>query len=376
MSNVIISDSPKKPAIYNLTPYYQAGIDPKTGLPVKMGPAVGEGWRKEAIKKSLRIVDEQDAVNRYTWYNLPCTISSQELERLLYYKGQLAFFYCEPLEEFYFMPYALDGGIDFYGRFKRIHPVPMAEGTETRDDPRNLEIAKQREYLSTLKLDVLYDVPLETDDLDVSKCCVLLHDYTKQLSETIISRQIINDPILDIMADCIPFMRTNLLNSTGIDGVRVNSSDEQSNVIAASAAINRAALNGEKYVPIIGMAEFQELTPGQVAKSEEYMLAMQSLDNYRLSLYGLDSGGLFNKKSHMLQSEMDMNSGTTGLVLQDGLAIRQRFCDIVNAITGLGISCEISETASGMDMNMDGLLSDEQDQSGQFAGGQPQEVSE
>ena len=76
------------------------------------------------------------------------------------------------------------------------------------------------------------------------------------------------------MSDCIPFMRTNLLNSTGVDGVRVNSQDEQSNVIAASMAIDKAALNGEKYVPIIGLAEFQELTPGQVAKSEEYMLAM------------------------------------------------------------------------------------------------------
>lgn len=365
--------SNKGPALYNLEPFYQAGIDPKTGLPVKMGEG-REAWRKESVKKALRIVDEQDAVNRYTWYNLPGNLSSQELERLLYYKGQLAFFYSEPLDEFFFMPYALDGGIDFYGRFNRIHPVPMAEGTETRDDPMAKEYAKQRAYLSTLKLDVLYDIPLEP--VDPTKVCVLLHDYTKQLSQTIISRQVINDPILDIMSDCIPFMRTNLLNSTGVDGVRVGSQDEQSNVEAASRAIDRAALEGRKYVPIIGLAEFQELTPGQVAKSEEYMLAMQSLDNFRLSLYGLDSGGLFNKKSHMLQSEMDMNQGTTGLVLQDGLAIRQRFCDIVNSFTGLGISCEISETASGVDMNMDGLLSDETDQSGEYAGDQPEEVSE
>ena len=360
----------KGPALYNLEPFYQAGIDPKTGLPLKMGKT-GDGWRKEAVKKALRIVDEQDAVNRYVWYNLPCNISSQELERLLYYKGQLAFFYCEPLDEFFFMPYALDGGIDFYGRFNRIHPVPMAEGV---DDEEKREYAKQRNYLSTLKLNVLYDVPL--DEVNPFESCVLLHDYTKQLSQTNISRQVINDPLLDIMSDCIPFMRTNLLISTGVDGVRVNSQDEQSNVIAASMAIDKAALNGEKYVPIIGLAEFQELTPGQVAKSEEYMLAMQSLDNFRLSLYGLESGGLFEKKSHMLESEQQMNAGTTGLVLQDGLAIRQRFCDIVNSVYGVGISCEIAETASGADMNMDGLISDETDQSGEFQGDQPQEVSE
>ena len=354
----------------NLDTYYQAGINPKTGLPLKFEEGQ-VSWRKEAIKKNLRILDEQDAVNRYTWYNLPCDISSQELERLLYYKGQLAFFYCEPLEKFFFMPYALDGGIDFYGRFNRIHPVPRAEGTS---DDEKREFAKQRNYLSTLKLDVVYDVPLE--EVDPFTSCVLLHDYTKQMSQTIVSRQVLQDPLLDIMADCIPFMRTNLLNSTGVSGVRVNNQDEQSNVIAASAAIDKAGLEGRKYVPIVGMADFQDLTPGQVAKSEEFMLAMQSLDNFRLSLYGLDSGGLFEKKAHMLQSEADMNASTTGLVLQDGLAIRQRFCDIVNALFGVGISCEISETASGVDQNMDGLITDETDQSGEYQGDQPEEVSE
>lgn len=354
----------------NLETFYQAGINPKTGLPIKMGDGL-DSWRKEAVKKNLRILDEQDAVNRYTWYNLPCDISSQELERLLYYKGQLAFFYCEPLDKFFFMPYALDGGIDFYGRYNRIHPVPMAEGTS---DDEKREYAKQRNYLSTLKLDVVYDVPLE--EIDPFTSCVLLHDYTKQMSQTIVSRQVLQDPLLDIMADCIPFMRTNLLNSTGVQGVRVNNQDEQSNVEAASMAVDKAALNGRKYIPIVGMAEFQDLAAGQVAKSEEFMLAMQSLDNFRLSLYGLDSGGLFEKKAHMLQSEADMNASTTGLVLQDGLAIRQRFCDIVNALFGVGISCEISETASGVDQNMDGLITDETDQSGDYQGDQPEEVSE
>ena len=28
-------------------------------------------------------------LNRFQWYNLPLDISSQELERLLYYRGQL-----------------------------------------------------------------------------------------------------------------------------------------------------------------------------------------------------------------------------------------------------------------------------------------------
>jgi hypothetical protein len=102
---------------------------------------------------------------------------------------------------------------------------------------------------------------------------------------------------------------------------------------------------------------------------------MQSLDNFRLSLYGLDNGGLFQKKSHMLEAEQEMNTGTVGLVMQDGLTIRQKFCDIVNSLFGLGVWCEISENVIGIDKNMDGQISDEQDQSG-IPGEQPQEVQD
>ena len=107
------------PYMPNLEALLAAGIDPKTGLPVKLASGT-KCTLKNDIKKIVRIIDEQDAVNRYKWYNLPCNLSSQEVERLLYYKGQLCFFYFKELDEFYFMPYALDGTIDFYGRFNTI----------------------------------------------------------------------------------------------------------------------------------------------------------------------------------------------------------------------------------------------------------------
>ena len=43
--------------------YMQAGIDPKTGRPMKFGGS--KVALKEDTKKLLRIIDEQDAVNRY-----------------------------------------------------------------------------------------------------------------------------------------------------------------------------------------------------------------------------------------------------------------------------------------------------------------------
>ena len=311
----------------DLSTLFQAGIDPKTGLPLKLTGSM-KCVLKEDLKKFLRLIDEQDAVNRYIWYNLPANITSQELERMLYYKGQLCFFYDKDLEEFYFMPYALDGTIDFYGRFNTIHPVPMTSGT---DDKGN---KAQAQYLAEKKLKCVYGIklPEELKVEDLDKSTVLLHDYTKQLAQTIIPRVQVNDSLIDVMAECIPFMRTSLISSTGINGIRVNDGDQQANVFDAGRSVEHAALTGNPWVPIIGNIEFQELTNGQVGKAEEYMLAMQSLDNLRLSGYGIDNGGLFEKKAHELQSEADINGGPVGLVLQDGLSIRQNFCNIVNSI--------------------------------------------
>ena len=332
--------------------FIQAGINPKTGLPIKSGMS-DPAELKNNVKRMLRIIDEQDAVNRYVWYNLPANITSQDLERFLYYKGQLAFFYIPALEEFFFMPYALDGTIDFYGRFNTIHPVPMASGTEN-----DKNVKAQRDYLSTVKLDFKYGVLTEMPTLkDFEKSAVILHDYTPQYNiNTIIPRQQINDCIVDAMAECIPLMRTALFLSSGVTGLRVNDGDQWNAVIEAGKSLQTAALTGTPYMPIIGALEFQELTNQTPELAEQFMVAMQSLDNLRLSTYGIDNGGLFEKKSHMLQSEMNLNGGPVGLVLEDGLALRQNFCMICNSIWDLGMWCEPAESIVNMDMNGDGAM--------------------
>ena len=337
--------------------YLQAGIDPKTSLPTRCGKREDIDC-KGNIKRILRIIDEQDAVNRYTWYNLPMNLTSQELERMLYYKGQLCFFYMKGLDQFYFMPYELDGTIDFYGRFNSIHPVPMTSGTEDKNRKA------QAQLLSEIKLNCVYGVKLpdelKLDDLENS--AVLLHDYTKQLSQTIIPRQQVNDGLLDIMANCIPYMNTSLLANSGVKGMRVSDADASSNVINANATIKNSALNGDLYTPIESTIEIQELTNGDGKKSEEYMQALQSLDNFRLSTYGIDNGGLFDKKAYVNNSQTQLNmGGDVGLVLQDGLSIRQDFCNIVNSIWGLGIWCEPSENITQMDIDGDGLTYERND---------------
>lgn len=350
--------------ILDISTLIAAGINPKTGLPIKLGDI--RNASTENIQKVLRIIDEQDAINRYQWYNLPDSIDSQLLERILYYKGQAAFFFNEDIGKFFFLPYALSGTIDIYGRFNKVTPLPFGGGKADADESKRAYSSADK-WLMNMVLDVIKETPNE-DDVTyemMTKGCVLLHDYCKQISQTNIARQILNDPILELMAEAYPMARTAMIANSGIKGMRVNDQDQQQNVKLASQSVQRAAVTGDPWIPIIGNIDFQELTSsGTALKAQEFLLYMQSLDNFRLKTYGLDNGGIFEKSAHTLESEQAMNvGGQQSRVYQDGLTIRQNFCDIVNAIWGLGIWVEPAESAVG-DLNMDGAAVDERDQSG------------
>ena len=344
----------------DLSLFISAGIDTKTGLPIKASIGDPRGFKAEN-KKLLRIMDEQQAVNSFEWFNLPNGLSGNLIERILYYKGQGMFFYFPEMDQFYFLPYALDGGIDIYGRFERVTPLPFNGGSKA-DKP----------WIKDFNRKCIYDIQID-EELDIKKIedsCVLLSDYTKQISQTNISRQILNDPLIDLEADLLPFARTALLNSTGVMGMRVGNEDEYSNVAAASRAVNRAALEGEKYIPVVGALDFQDLTAGGGANNiDQFLMAMQSIDNYRLSLHGLDSGGIFQKQAHMLESENSMNAAKASLVMQDKLNQRQEFCDIANSIFGLDMWVDVAQPASGVDSNLDGEMYENDPQSVSYDGG-------
>lgn len=340
----------------NIEAFLSVGMDPTSGLPLKLAKSGSDGRWKPAIRAQLRVIDEQDAVNRFTWYNLPEGLNQKLIERILYYRGSAAFFYVPSYNKFFLLPYANSGNIDVYGRYTKITPVPFASTTAI--DAKN----KEKPWIPGMEKECYWDIvmPEALSDKILNDAAVILHDYTPQLSQVILPRVQLNDAVVDIMADCIPFMRTCLMNATGVKGMRVHDETEESNVKAANGSINAAALRGEKWIPIVGQIDFQEMTDGSAIRSEEFLLTLQGLDNYRLSTYGLSNGGLFQKKAHMLEAEEQMNTGNTGLILQDSLKCRQDFCDIVNSIWGLGIWVEPSEPVIG-DVNGDGLIEDNED---------------
>lgn len=369
-------------------PFISGGNEFKrmNGVPLSKKEARSEGkdvpcLLKQNIRQNLRVKDEQEFINRGRWYNTGLSLSSQEVERRLYYTGSLIFFKLDG--KFYLMDYALDGDLDYNGRYTYVHPIPIVSSST---DEKTLKKQKVlADFLSTKKFKVIYDVALEEDFLDengnfdlekakdfTENSCVIIYDYTPQLSQKPTSRQVLQESIIDLQSDCIPYMRTALLNSTGVQGMKVNSEAEQSSVKIASASVDMAALNGEKWIPIVGGLDFQDLSGKGVGTIDQFLLAAQAIDNFRHSLLGIDNAGLYQKNQYISDSQNQVNAANIGLVMQDCVSQRQHACDIINSIWGLGIWYEPSEVITGMDSDMNGFLGEEQDQSGSMQGEQPQ----
>ena len=336
----IIETSNKATPLYDISTLKYNGIDPKTGAPLKMvngTKRADQPCLKPEMKKILRDKDLVTAVRRYKWDNLPRGINEEWIERLLYYRGQGALFYMKEYDKYFFLPYALDGTVDVYGRYNAITPLPWG-GQKVKDGE------KEKPWIPGYKLIPLYDPNDIPEDVNNEDYCVLIQDRCPQYnSSTIIPRQIINDPLLDVMAECIPFMRTSLIAGTGVKGMRVEDLDQEDNVRTAANSIVSCALEGKMYVPITAPVELQELTGGTLSKAEDYMSAFQSLENFRLSTYGLENAGVFQKKAHMLQDEQNMNGGNNNLILDDGLARREYAAEIFNKIFGENIVVSIRE---------------------------------
>lgn len=325
-----------KPYLPNLQPLIEAGIDPKTGLPLKMMQGQGSEL-KGTLKQALRIMDEQAFVRKYKWNGLPESIDPMILERIMYYRGQGMFFHMKEDDTFYFLPFALNGTIDVYGRYRDVTPVPFNGTAASKEDkPWIIGLNRKVEYMTL-------DQEKEGSN-DIDDKCVILRDYTQQLSQHVLPRSGLQEGIIDFESDILPFMRTALMAGTGITGMRCDGADQAESVKDAARSIYNAALKGEYWIPIEDISlKLEELTQGTTTNPQDYLLALQSVDNLRLSFHGLDNGGLYEKKQHITNQELSVNSSPVQLIYQDGLESRQRFCDLINSHFGLNVTCEMPE---------------------------------
>ena len=78
-----------------------------------------------------------------------------------------------------------------------------------------------------------------------------------------------------------------------------------------------------------------------------------------LTTYGIENNGMSEKKAHILESENAVNATNVSLIMEDSLAQRQNFCNIVNSIWDLGIWCEPAQNIMGADNDGDGAIDED-----------------
>lgn len=350
------------PIMIDAALYASAGIDPSKVHPNTPYQRILEPLDVEGIVDQQKFLDQQTAINRYVWYNLPPELDGEMIERILYYRGQGMFYYDRRFDKFFFLPYTLDGedALDIYGRYSSVRPMPFMSGASKE----NKKKTRQEVLLQDISRKVLYEVLTDEEIFDLGEdwaevYCVTLSDYSKQISQTTLPRSILNEPLLRLKANCIPYMNTALLNSTGIQGMLVEADDQARTVRDASQEMKLAALTGDKWIPLTRKLGIEQLTNPASGTSEDFMRAMQSLENYRLSLYGLDNNGVYQKNAHMLEAEQRANTSFNELLLMDGLKQRQKALTRLNAYFGWDASVELSEVITGNDINMDAQIQDE-----------------
>ena len=294
---------------------YDNGLRVSAGLPERknQAPLPVSIPLLDNMRNTLQEIDKTDAIRRFTWYGLPEGIDGELIERIMYYRGMGMAFYCKTEDKFYFLPFALDGSIDVTGKYLKVTPVPFGG---TSDD------GKDQPWIEGYSFEPLYDMIVNRtpDWNDYTTKCVILKDRSSAENFAVGPRKAINKEIINLEAKIFPYMNTCLMNATGIDGVIIDGQYAASDIEKANQATEHAALNGKRWVPITQSLQLQDISAHSVGNAETFLQVMQSLDNYRLGTMGLENGGLFQKKAHMLGMEQEMAQSANGLILDDGLA--------------------------------------------------------
>lgn len=317
----------------------------------------------EKLKWAIRIQEEQEFISCFKWYGLPEDISSEFLERLMYYKGTLCFFYYEPTKRFYFMPYNFRGSLDFYGRIEEMRAIPFYQSKKEKDaDGKSKEMTADQLLLQYALYNVKnVDFSKVYSDEELMHSAVILNDYTPQFSQnsSIEPRQAINDSFICKQADILSLLYTNLIAGSGVKGIKVPSAEAKKEALSVSKDIENSAKLGCIYIPILSSLDLQELSSNTRGKVEEYLMAYQSIDNLRKSMFGLSNNGVYEKKTQMLQDELGQRMSEVNTILKNRLNERQHFCLIANSIWGTNLWCDYSEEVIDNDMNKDGKLEDD-----------------
>lgn len=327
----------------------EAGL-PQSKKMMKYGNAIdqnGNAVTPNLLNKNLsydslfNIMREQnkiETIERYMWVNVPFGLTADIIERLLFYRGKGVFYFNDEVGKFQFLPFALNGVIDEYGRYTKCNTLPFT-GVDTDEKKK-----KKSQSLVYEDLELVYDLPYDEETfkkINQQKTFgIVLNDSSLSISQQPIIRYNYVKPVLHMMATLMQIINTAMFGNADHNLLQIENEGELDSVKTQIEAINQDILRGNRFTPIVGKLPIIPLKTTNSADLEGLFNTFNSLNNFLKSITGVANAGVFDKKAHLLQDEQKLNGSNADDIYYNGLRLRQEFCLMVQAYYQYPIWCE------------------------------------
>jgi hypothetical protein len=342
--------------MYDFNSLNSAGV-PLTDKMLKYGNSIdqyGNAVRPDLLKFNLnydnvfainRNQNFVETIERYMWTNIPFGLTQDLIERLLYFRGKGIMYFNDKVDKFQFLPFALNGVIDEYGRFTRCNTLPFTGVDTDNDDTRKgKNSTKSVQNLVYEELPIVYDLPYDIEHINIIRnkkpVGIILNDSTLVLSQQPVIRSNYVRPILHTMSLILQIINTAIFGVADHNVIQVETQDEMMSINQQINAINQDILSGKRFTPIVGKFPISPLKTTNSVDLEGLFNTFNSLNNFLKSITGVANSGVFDKKAHLLQSEQQLNGSNADDVYYNGLRQRQEFCLLFQAYYNYPIWCE------------------------------------
>lgn len=335
--------------MYDTNALLEAGL-PQNKKMLKYGNAIdqnGNAVTPNLLNKNLsydslfNIMREQnkiETIERYMWVNVPFGLTADIIERLLFYRGKGVFYFNDKVGKFQFLPFALNGVIDEYGRYTKCNTLPFT-GVDTDEKKK-----KKTQSLVYENLELVYDLPYDEETIkkinQQKTFGIVLNDSSLSISQQPVIRYNYVKPVLHMMATLMQIINTAMFGNADHNLLQIENEGELDSVKTQIEAINQDILRGNRFTPIVGKLPITPLKTTNSADLEGLFNTFNSLNNFLKSITGVANAGVFDKKAHLLQDEQKLNGSNADDIYYNGLRLRQEFCLMVQAYYQYPIWCE------------------------------------
>ena len=372
--------------IYNTEDFIKAGIPLNKKL-LKYGNSIDQygnvitrnplkyNLDYESLLRIMREHNRTEVLERYMWIDLPPGVTQDIIERVLFYRGKGVLYYNDKVDKFQFLPFALNGVIDEYGRYTRVNTLPFT-GVDSGDIYDKKGRLKKNVKFVYEDLEIVYDLPYNEEMLKRMRekpVGIIINDNSLAVTQQPIIRSMYVEPVLRLMSTIMQLINTAIFGAADHSILQIENEKDLKSVEEQIDAINADILHCKRFTPVIGTFPITPLKTSNTADIEGLFGTFNSASNFLKSISGISNAGVFDKKAHLLQEEQKLNGSNSDDIYYNGLRMRQEAMILAQAYYGVGTWCSSKRGMSGAEaenLSMGEINDPDNTQRSNYTGGQ------